>query len=244
MRCRFSDFRVQTPKIPGDMMRSLMRDNQRNLIGVAGTFNQRGGKRQPWSPAPVHRLKRIWGTTGALIDYNLKVAVLANSLLRQSFSATGMIRFTANAKSLAACWRDTGTGATAPLFAAQPARTTVIHKNAQRILGPANRYKFLKNTDCYAIKLLKIVLKVNASESDPMFTIEHDYDASVVTLVDEGKAPLREDVIVNAFDDCVTVTQFDPRIDDVVRITLSLSQLRDLEAALDLPEGIYQLRKP
>jgi len=76
-----------------------------------------------------------------------------------------------------------------------------------------------------------------------MFTIEHDYDATVVTLVDEGKAPLREDVIVNAFDDCVTITQFDPRTDEVVRVTLSLSQLRDLEAALDLPEGIYQLRK-
>ena len=76
-----------------------------------------------------------------------------------------------------------------------------------------------------------------------MFTIEHDYDATVVTLVDEGKAPLKEDVIVNAFDDCVTITQFDPRSEEVVRITLSLSQLRDLEAALDLPEGIYQLRK-
>jgi hypothetical protein len=76
-----------------------------------------------------------------------------------------------------------------------------------------------------------------------MFTIEHDYDATVVTLVDEGAAPLKEDVIINAFDDCVTITQFDPRTDDVVRITLSLTQLRDLEAALDLPEGIYQLRK-
>lgn len=76
-----------------------------------------------------------------------------------------------------------------------------------------------------------------------MFTIEHDYDATVVTLVDEGKAPLKEDVIINAFDDCVTLTQFDPRKDEVVRITLSLSQLRDLEAALDLPEGIYRLRK-
>jgi hypothetical protein len=76
-----------------------------------------------------------------------------------------------------------------------------------------------------------------------MFTIEHDYDATVVTLVDEGKAPLKEDVIVNAFDDCVTISQFDPRSEEVVRITLSLSQLRDLEAALDLPEGIYQLRK-
>ncbi|MEL7181354.1 MAG: hypothetical protein AAFN63_16115 [Pseudomonadota bacterium] len=76
-----------------------------------------------------------------------------------------------------------------------------------------------------------------------MFTIEHDYDATVVTLVDEGKAPLKEDVIINAFDDCVTVSQVDPRSDEVVQITLSLTQLRDLEAALDLPEGIYQLRK-
>ncbi|PXW72782.1 hypothetical protein C7964_101899 [Loktanella sp. PT4BL] len=76
-----------------------------------------------------------------------------------------------------------------------------------------------------------------------MFTIEHDYDATVVTLVDEGAAPLKEDVIINAFDDCVTISQFDPRTDEMVRITLSLTQLRDLEAALDLPEGIYQLRK-
>ena len=77
-----------------------------------------------------------------------------------------------------------------------------------------------------------------------MFTIEHDYDATVVTLIDEGKAPLKEYVTINAFDDCITLTQFDPRIDDVVRITLSFSQIRDIEAALDLPEGVYQLRKP
>ena len=76
-----------------------------------------------------------------------------------------------------------------------------------------------------------------------MYTIAHDYAATVVTLVDEGKAPLKEDVIINAFDDCVTVSQVDPRSDEVVQITLSLTQLRDLEAALDLPEGIYQLRK-
>jgi hypothetical protein len=76
-----------------------------------------------------------------------------------------------------------------------------------------------------------------------MFTIEHDYDATVVTLVDEGPAPLQEDVIINAFDDCVTISQFDPITDQVIRVTLSLTQLRDLQAALDLPEGVYQLRR-
>jgi hypothetical protein len=76
-----------------------------------------------------------------------------------------------------------------------------------------------------------------------MFTIEHEYDATVVTLVDEGDAPLKEDVVVNAFDDCITIAQWDPRTNAMVQIMLSLNQVRDLEAALDLPEGIYRLRK-
>ncbi|EAR51486.1 hypothetical protein OG2516_17236 [Oceanicola granulosus HTCC2516] len=76
-----------------------------------------------------------------------------------------------------------------------------------------------------------------------MFTIEHDFDATVVTLVDEGDAPLGEDVIVQAFEECVTVTQFDARLDRDVTITLSMAQLRDLRAALNLPEGVYRLRR-
>ncbi len=75
-----------------------------------------------------------------------------------------------------------------------------------------------------------------------MFTIEHDFDATVVTLVDEGSAPLQEDVICNGFDDRVTVEQYDPRKDEVVSITFSMSQIRDLAAALNLPEGVYRLR--
>ena len=74
-----------------------------------------------------------------------------------------------------------------------------------------------------------------------MFSIEHEFDASVITLVDEGDAPLQEDVVVNAFAECITVEQFDPRTDEVQKITLSLTQLRDLAAALNLPEGVYQL---
>ncbi|WP_299726247.1 hypothetical protein [uncultured Tateyamaria sp.] len=76
-----------------------------------------------------------------------------------------------------------------------------------------------------------------------MFTIEHEFDATVITLVDEGAAPLQEDVIVNSFAECITVEQFDTRTDQVVRITLSPEQVRDLAAALDLPEGVYQLRQ-
>ena len=76
-----------------------------------------------------------------------------------------------------------------------------------------------------------------------MFSIEHEFDSTVITLVDEGAAPLQEDVVVNAFEECVTVEQYDPRTDTVLRITLSMSQMRDLGAALDLPEGVY-LRDP
>ncbi|MDO5756769.1 MAG: hypothetical protein Q4P24_04540 [Rhodobacterales bacterium] len=71
-----------------------------------------------------------------------------------------------------------------------------------------------------------------------MFSIEHEFDATVITLVDDF-APLREDVIIHAFEDVVTITQFDPENDRKHSITLSMAQLRDLGAALNLPEGVY-----
>ncbi len=76
-----------------------------------------------------------------------------------------------------------------------------------------------------------------------MFSIEHEFDSTVITLVDEGSAPLQEDVIINAFAECVTIEQFDPRTDSVQKITLSMEQIRDLGAALDLPEGVYALAR-
>jgi len=75
-----------------------------------------------------------------------------------------------------------------------------------------------------------------------MFTIEHEFDATVITLVDEGDNHLQEDVIVNAFEDCVTIEQFDTRLEQMQKITLSMTQIRDMAAALNLPEGVYHLR--
>ncbi len=75
-----------------------------------------------------------------------------------------------------------------------------------------------------------------------MFTIEHEFDATIVTLVDDGPTPLHEDVTIAAFASCVTVEQYDERLDKVQKVTLSLAQLRDLQAALDLPEGSYRFR--
>ncbi len=74
-----------------------------------------------------------------------------------------------------------------------------------------------------------------------MFTIEHEFDSTIITLVDEGETPLREDVTVTSYDDGVTLEQLDPETDSVQVIHLSLQQVRELAAALDLPEGVYRM---
>jgi len=78
-----------------------------------------------------------------------------------------------------------------------------------------------------------------------MFTIEHEFDATVITLVDEGEdgQPLQEDIAIAAFAECVTITQYDARTDREQVVTLSMAQLQDLAAALDLPEGVYRLNR-
>ncbi len=78
-----------------------------------------------------------------------------------------------------------------------------------------------------------------------MFTIEHDFDASIITLIDEG-APenaLQEDITIEAFEDCIVLRQLDEMTDSEVTITLSLRQVQDLAMALDLPEGSYRIER-
>jgi len=76
-----------------------------------------------------------------------------------------------------------------------------------------------------------------------MFTIEHDFDATVVTLIDDPAPHRQEDVTIQVFDDCITVEQMDPHLDRLQKLTLSIAQAKDLAAALNLPEGVYRLKK-
>ena len=75
-----------------------------------------------------------------------------------------------------------------------------------------------------------------------MFTIEHEFDATVVTLVGDAAAHRQEDVTIHAFEECITIEQVDPYSDRLQKVTLSPAQLADLAAALNLPEGIYRRR--
>lgn len=72
-----------------------------------------------------------------------------------------------------------------------------------------------------------------------MFTIEHEFEATVITLVDDASEHLEEDVRVALHEDKTVVEQVDAETGKVKRITLSPAQLSDLLASVNLPEGAY-----
>lgn len=79
-----------------------------------------------------------------------------------------------------------------------------------------------------------------------MFTIEHDFDATVITLIDEAPPntrPLNEDVVILTFDDRVVVEQMSADSDEVVRVVFTIEQLSELRLALNLPEGNYRIER-
>ena len=46
-------------------------------------------------------------------------------------------------------------------------------------------------------------------------------------------------MIVRSFAECITIEQHDPRLDQVQKVIFSVTQMRDLAAAISLPEGVY-----
>ncbi|MDB6177461.1 hypothetical protein PAF17_08035 [Paracoccus sp. Z330] len=79
-----------------------------------------------------------------------------------------------------------------------------------------------------------------------MFTIEHDFDATVITLIDEAEPntrPLNEDVVILSFEDRVVIEQMDPQTDQVARVAFTMHQLTELRLALNLPEGNYRIQR-
>ena len=72
-----------------------------------------------------------------------------------------------------------------------------------------------------------------------MFSIEHEFDCTVITILDEGSKQLKEDITVTNFEERTTLEQYDPISDRINKITFSNSQISDLVAAIKLPEGLY-----
>ena len=72
-----------------------------------------------------------------------------------------------------------------------------------------------------------------------MFSIEHKFDFTVITILDEGSKKLTEDITVANFEECITLEQYEPINDCINKITFSNSQISDLAAAIKLPEGFY-----
>ena len=77
-----------------------------------------------------------------------------------------------------------------------------------------------------------------------MFSIEHKFNTTVITLGEEGTTPLQEDVNVNGLEECITVQRYNLCHDHMQMVTLSIAQMHDLVAAISLPEGSIRAVRP
>jgi hypothetical protein len=73
-----------------------------------------------------------------------------------------------------------------------------------------------------------------------MFTIEDEFAATKITLIDETDPETHADVVIEIAAEGVLIRQFNIEANLPDEITLSLSQLADLKAAINLPAGSYQ----
>lgn len=76
-----------------------------------------------------------------------------------------------------------------------------------------------------------------------MFSVEHKFETTTVTLMDEGSADLREDVIFDLHANGARIEQLDPVTGALKIIDLSAEQIESLLAAVDAPEGVYHRRR-
>lgn len=72
-----------------------------------------------------------------------------------------------------------------------------------------------------------------------MFTIEDEFEATKITLVDDTDPEVQPDVVIRIAADAVAIRQYNVDADLPDEITLSNSQLADLRAAINLPAGAY-----
>ena len=72
-----------------------------------------------------------------------------------------------------------------------------------------------------------------------MFTVEHEFESTIITLVDDVASDRKEDIKITILDDKYVVEQIDGQTDEVKSICFSLNQIRSLAASLTLPEGAY-----
>lgn len=70
-----------------------------------------------------------------------------------------------------------------------------------------------------------------------MFTVEMDYDCTVITTLDETDS--YEDIEVVLDDVTVFIAQYVEATDSRQVLELSYQQLTDIMMSLDLPEGAY-----
>ena len=70
-----------------------------------------------------------------------------------------------------------------------------------------------------------------------MFTIEHEFESTVITTLDqEGE---HEDVEIHLDAEGVFIRQWSEELQSFELIELSTQQLEDIITAVDLPEGAY-----
>ena len=70
-----------------------------------------------------------------------------------------------------------------------------------------------------------------------MFTIEHGFEATSITLIDDTVGALLEDVCIKSYEDRIVIEQWDATRNRMHGITLSMNQAHDLPLLWTCPKA-------